>query len=157
MRPALIPLALLLAGCAPAAPTPRDPAAEARAFMEGYARDLIGGNREGIADRYDRRGAYLLGNGRKALEPFDSIAARYRTDWGPPPSFEWQNLSFEPVGPDAVAVAGQFLWGREGAAPLPASYSALLVRQEGRLRIRVEDESIDPRALRPACADSTRR
>lgn len=151
-------LAALLGACAPAAsPTPRDPAAEARAFMEGYGRDLIGGNREGIADRYDRRGAYLLGNGRKDLEPFDSIAARYRTEWSPPPSFEWQNLSFEPVGPDAVAVAGRFLWGREGAAPLAASYSALLVRQEGRLRIRIEDESIDPRALRPACPDTTRR
>jgi hypothetical protein len=128
---------------------------EARAFMDAYARDLLAGNRRAIAERYDRSGAYLLGNGRKQLAPYDSIVARYGGPaWSPPRTFEWRDLSFEPVGPDAVVVAGRFLWGTQaGGAPLAVSYSALLHRQEGVLRIRLEDESIDPSTLpaaRPA-------
>jgi hypothetical protein len=157
IRPLVV--ALALAGCAPASPTPRDPAAEARAFMEAYAQDLRAGNREGIADRYDRRGAYTLGNGGKRLEAYDSIAAGYRSGWQPPHSFEWRDLSYEAVGPDAVVVTGRFLWGTGSGEPMRFSYSSLLVRQDGRLRIRMEDESMDPRSVpRPACPpDSARR
>jgi hypothetical protein len=127
--------------------------------MESYGRDLLEGNREGVANRYDRRGAYLLGSGSKEIKSYDSIATSYRTRWNKPASFEWQDLSFEPLGPDAVAVAGRFRWGRGTGDPLPFSYTAVLVRQDGVLRIRVEDESIDPRAVpRPPCPpDSTRR
>ena len=42
---------------------------EARAFMDAYARDLLAGNRQAIAARYDRTGSYLLGNGRKVFMP----------------------------------------------------------------------------------------
>ena len=126
--------------------------AEARAFMDAYARDLLAGDRAAIAARYDRSGAYILGNGRKDFLPYDSIVARYGgAGWSPPASFEWRDLSFEPVGVDAVVVAGRFLWGpRAPAAPLTVSYSALLHRQNGALRIRLEAESIDPASLAAA-------
>ena len=149
-RRAAAALCLMLlggAGCAPAATrgaAPATLAAEARAFMEAYANDLRTGAREGIAERYDLRGAWLVGEGRKALVPADSIRARYRDRWRPPASFEWQDLSYEAVGPDAVVVTGRFLWGLDAERSLAYSYTALLLRQDGRFRIRLEDESGAP-------------
>ena len=145
---------LLLAACtgAPptAAPAPReDIVAEARAFMEGYARDLRTGDRAAIAARYDRRGAYFAGHGRREFEAWDAIQARYRDDWGPPAAFEWRDLEYEPAGPDAVVVTGLFTWSRAaGDEPLLLSYTGLLLRQDGELRIRLEDESMSPQSLR---------
>ena len=132
---------------------------EARTFMEGYARDLLAGDRAAVAARYDRSGAYFLGNGRKEFTPYDSIVAQYAAaTWTPPASFAWRDLSFEPAGPDAVVVAGQFIWGAAAGAPsLTMSYTALLHRQEGALRIRVEDESFDPSTLPPRPASDSAR
>jgi len=119
-------------------------AAEAQAFMDAYAADLRSGARESIANRYDPRGAWLVGDGRKALQPVDSIRARYVSQWRPPASFEWQDLSYEAAGPDAVVVTGLFLWGVSAERRLTCSYTALLLRREGHLRIRLEDESCAP-------------
>jgi hypothetical protein len=133
--------------------------AEVRAFMDAYARDLRAGNREAIAARYDRAGAYRMGNGHKALVPYDSIRARYRTGWGPPHDFAWDDLSFEVVGPDAVVVAGRFRWTiAPGASPMRFSYTALLRKRDGAWRIRLEDESADPATLpKPPARDTARR
>ncbi len=141
-------IAALLALLAFAAPLAAQPVeapvvAEARAFMASYAQALQQGDRAGIAARYDRTGAFHLGNGRKSFESYAQIQALYAgADWQPPHRFEWRDLSFEPAGPDAVVIAGQFLWTpREGAEPFSYSYTALLHRQDGVLRIRLEDES----------------
>lgn len=117
--------------------------AEARSFMADYAAALLRGDRAGIAARYDRTGAFFLGNGVKRFETPAQIQAVYTgAGWQPPHRFEWRDLSYEPVGADAVVIAGQFLWTpREGASPLTFSYTALLRRQDGALRIRLEDES----------------
>ncbi|HEX8696767.1 MAG TPA: hypothetical protein VF746_30390 [Longimicrobium sp.] len=142
---------LLAAGCS-AGPRPGDPASapgnsaalvgEAQAFMESYARDLLAGERDLLVGRYDPRGAYMVGDGEKAFLPPDSIRAIYHGRWRPPASFEWRNLSYEPVGPDAVVVTGQFVWGVSAERQLPPyAYTALLVRHDGRFRIRVENES----------------
>lgn len=157
---------LLLLACAACAAAPRGmrgsapPHAavveEARAFMAAYARDLLAGNRAAVAARYDRNGAYFMGNGQKEFEPYDSIVARYQGPrWNPPASFEWRDLSFEPAGPDAVIVAGRFVWGRQGGTPLTLSYTGYLRRQDGVLRIRLEDESVDPRAVLPPAQRDT--
>lgn len=129
---------------------------EAEAFMESYARDLRSGAREAIAARYDRRGAYMVGFGRSELVPADSLREQYRTSWRPPASFEWRGLAYEPVGPDAVVVTGQFVWGRPTGAPRTFSYTGLLVRQDGQLRIRLEDEDPAPPPPPTAPADSAR-
>jgi hypothetical protein len=144
-------VAALLALCAVAAPLAAQPVeppivAEARAFMVSYAEALLHGDRAGIAARYDRNGAFHLGNGGKSFDSYAAIQAIYAgAGWQPPHGFEWRDLSYEPAGPDAVVIAGQFLWTpREGAQPRTSSYTALLHRQDGVLRIRVEDESNAP-------------
>jgi hypothetical protein len=129
---------------------------EAEAFMESYGRDLRAGAREAIAARYDSRGAYMVGFGESRLVPADSLRASYMTTWRQPASFEWRGLAYEPVGPDAVVVTGQFVWGRPDRAPMTFSYTGLLVRRDGRLRIRLEDEDPAPPRPTPAPADSAR-
>lgn len=121
--------------------------AEARAFMAAYAGDLRGGNRAAIAARYNRGGAWLLGNGEKRFETYAAIQAHYAgPDWAPPVSFEWRDLSYLSAGPNAVVVAGTFLWGPDAATPPRRySYTGFLTRQDGVLRIRLEDESAAPR------------
>jgi hypothetical protein len=150
-------LALAAACAAPAAAPPAGAPrggveAEARAFMEAYGRDLLAGDRAAIAARYDAAGAYFMGNGHKEFMPFEAIRARYAgPEWSAPRGFEWRDLSYEVAGPDAVVVTGLFAWGLcPGAPPLVMSYTGLLVRREGGLRIRLEDESVDPRTPPPA-------
>lgn len=129
----------LLAAAQPAAEAPI--LAEARAFMDGYARDLIAGERAAIAGRYQRRGAWRLGEGGGEFDAYARIVANYAgPQWGPPQRFEWQDLSYRQAGPDAVQVTGRFAWTPADGRPRPFSYSALLVREEGALRIRLEDE-----------------
>ena len=119
---------------------------DAREFMAGYADDLRHGRRQSIVDRYDRRGAYRVGEGEKTLESWELIRAAYLTQWSPPSSFVWRDLSYEPLG-DAVIVIGLFDWGLADGRKLSFSYTGLLVRQDGELRIRLEDESMNPRTL----------
>lgn len=123
---------------------------EAREFMRDYAGELRAGKRAAISARYDRSGAYLLRAGTKKFVAYDSIVARYAgPSWSPPVSFEWQDLSFEALGPDAAAVVGTFTWvAAIDKPPVIASYSAVLRRQNGRLRIRVEDECAVPAPTR---------
>jgi hypothetical protein len=141
-------LLALIAFATPLAAQPPEPpvVTEARAFMAAYAQALQQGDRAGVAARYDRSGAFHLGNGGKSFDSYAAIQALYAgSGWQPPYRFEWRDLSYEPAGADAVVVAGQFLWTpREGVAPLTYSYTALLHRQDGVLRIRIEDESSAP-------------
>jgi hypothetical protein len=135
----------------------RDPEAEARAFMESYAQDLRAGAREAIVARYDPRGSYRVGNGQKTFEPLDSTRAIYMGPWQPPAAFEWRDLSYEVISDDAVMVVGRFEWTDAQGRMLPISYTGLLLRQDGQWRIRLEDESVSPRAVRDQlCADTTR-
>jgi hypothetical protein len=98
-------------------------------------------------ERYDRRGAYRVGEGEKNLESWELIRAAYLTQWTPPASFSWRDLSYEPIGTDAVMVIGLFDWGLADGRRLAFSYTGLLMRQDGELRIRLEDESMSPRTL----------
>jgi len=118
--------------------------AEAKVFMARYAEDLWQGNRAAIAARYDSTGAWHVGPGRAELETWDKIDLRYRRRWSPPASFEWRDLAYEPLGPDSVLVVGRFLWWPQKKAdkpPLEYSYTGLLVRRSGQLRIRLENEA----------------
>jgi hypothetical protein len=152
-RLAALTLLLVLAACAGGSPPGASPSGagggaalvrEAEAFMAAYARDLSAGAREAVIARYDDRGAYLVGGGEKTLMPTDSIRATYLGRWQPPASFEWRDLSYEAVGPDAVVVVGRFVWGLSAERRMTYSYTGLLVRRNGALRIRLEDEDPAP-------------
>ena len=121
--------------------------ADAREFMAGYGDDLRHGRRQSIVDRYDRRGAYRVGEGEKNLESWELIRAAYMTQWTPPVRFQWRELSYEPVGDDAIIVVGLFDWGLGDGRNLTFSYTGLLVKSDGELRIRLEDESMSPKTL----------
>ncbi len=119
--------------------------AEAQAFMESYATDLRGGRRDAILARYDPRGSYMMGHGQKRVLSLDDLAAIYHgTQWKPPVTFEWLDLSYEVVGPDAVVVAGLMDWGLSPEFKLRISYTGLLLRRDGRWMIRLEDEDAAP-------------
>ncbi len=128
--------------------------AEARPFMARYAEDLVQGNRAAVAARYDRNGAWHVGPTGAELESWDKIDRRYRRRWAPPSSFMWQNLAYEQVGPDTVLVVGGFHWWplkKADAPPIVYSYTALLVRRGGELKIRLENEATAaPRGTAPA-------
>jgi hypothetical protein len=51
------------------------------------------------------------------------------------------------VGDDSVIVVGLFDWGLADGRKLTFSYTGLLVRIEGELKIRLEDESMSPKML----------
>ncbi len=125
---------------------------EARAFMDKYAQVLRAGDRAGIAAMHDRRGAYLQGFGGDQYRTHAQIAARYRDQWSPPRAFAWQDLRFEPLGRDAVAVTGRFVWTPQEGDPVTASYTSVLVRQDRQLRLRVEHESLVTPRPRPAAS-----
>ena len=116
---------------------------EAARFMEAYGRELLAGDRAAIARRYHRGGAWRVGHGQKSFQDWPAIEAFYAGEhWARPASFAWRDLSYEVLGPDSVVVVGLFDWGRSaGGEPLRLSYTGLLVREDGELRIRLEDES----------------
>jgi hypothetical protein len=143
-------LAFLFAGvAAPAAAQPGEPFPDsqmfrqARLFMDAYAEDLRRGDRAGIAARYDRDGAWIVGEGMSGFESHARLTAVYAgAQWQPPHRFEWRNLSYLFTGPDTVLVVGLFLWTpAPDAAPLTYSYTALLVRDGDAMHIRLEHES----------------
>ena len=149
-------------GGGPSAPSAADTAVllgEARAFMAAYARDIVAGDRAAIGARYDPAGAYQMGMGRKAFRSQAQIVARYAgPGWQRPASFAWRDLSYEALGPDVVLVAGQFDWSpRAGERPVRFSYSGVLRRRDGQLRIRLEDESADPAVYPPRPAPGAAR
>lgn len=117
---------------------------ELREFYDSYAEDLRAHRREAIADRYDRRGVFLLGNGSKRFESFEAKKTSYLTRWNGPKSFAWKDLSVEILSPDAAVVMGLFEWQTDKGQSFSYSYTGVLIKQSGKWRIRVEDESMQP-------------
>lgn len=126
---------------APAAVADAAITAEARDFMAAYARDLLVGDRAAIAARYHRQGAWMVRAGQSRYFDHESITRLYAEDWNPPSAFEWRDLVFIPSGEDAVTVVGRFIWTATGEEPVLIAYHGQFVRQDGQLRIRVEDET----------------
>ena len=114
---------------------------EARSFMAAYADDIRAARRKAIVARYDRGGAYRVGEGQKIFETHAVISASYESEWNPPRTFEWRDLSYEVIGENAVIVVGCFDWGTRAGKTLSFSYTGVLTRQNGELVIRLEDES----------------
>lgn len=136
----------LALGAAPPEVPPLE--AEARAFLTEYAKELKGAQRQALVERYHPQGHFSVGHGVKEFVTREANRSFYLERWMPPTAFAWRDLSFEPAGPDAVVVIGLFDWGGPQGSVQTVSYTSLLQRVEGRLRIRLEDESTPlPRAV----------
>ena len=133
----------LLAACTKnPAPKATSLVPQAEQFMASYAQDLSRGDKMALAARYHSEGTYFLGNGRKQFASHDAVVAQYRDQWQAPSAFEWQDLSYQPIGAAGVLVLGKFQWLAANAKePVTLSYSGLLLMEHGQLKIRVEDES----------------
>jgi quercetin dioxygenase-like cupin family protein len=116
---------------------------ELRDFYDSYRDDLVKQRREAIANRYDTRGYFGLGNGRKELVSFEDNKRRYLKEWSGPKAFEWRDLSFEILSPTAASVVGIGEWTAASGQKTVLSYTALLTKQGDQWRIRVEDESVN--------------
>jgi hypothetical protein len=120
---------------------------EIKEFFDSYAEDLRQHRREAIANRYDPRGYFRMGNGSKTLVSLEDVKNRYLTKWVGPKSFEWRDVSIEVLSPAAAVVVGLFDWQRDAGEKETYSYTGLLVKQSGKWRIRLEDESGAPTKL----------
>ena len=115
---------------------------EAKHFMDEYAADLLRGDRAAITARYDKHGVYEIRPAEKKFTSHAELVSRYQNQWEKPGLFEWRDLSYEVLGPDKVLVTGLFAWGRSASSsPDILSYVAILHRQDGELRIRLEAEA----------------
>lgn len=114
---------------------------EIREFFNSYAEDLRRHRGEAIAERYDSRGYFRMGNGTKTLVSFEDNKKRYLSDWAGPKSFEWKDLSIEVLSKDSAVVTALFDWQVGVGEARTYSYTGLLIKQSGKWRIRVEDES----------------
>lgn len=114
------------------------------AFYDSYADDLRQHRREAIANRYDRRGVYLMGNGSKRFQTLEQIKETYMTKWSGPKSFAWKDLSVEVISKDSAAVVAKFEWVTASGEKFDFSYTGLLIKYKGEWRIRIEDESMAP-------------
>ncbi len=147
-----------LAESAAATQTPeiaRAPAqAEVGQFMADYARQLLAADREGLIRLYSSRGTLLLADGLDDVSSPDMTAQLYRDTWVPPTTFAWRDLSYRFLHPEVCVVDGGFDWTGPN---LPRggrfNYSAVLVRDEGKWRIRSEAEfQAAPAAATPESA-----
>ncbi len=110
--------------------------------MASYAQDLRLGQRTALADRYHPDGAYFLGDGEKMFEAHAKTRQYYASKWVAPTAFQWDELSYEPLGSGAILVLGKFKLQHAGKPEVRTySYSALLVPVACQLKIRMEDES----------------
>ena len=82
-----------------------------------------------------------MGNGNKTLGTFRELRGRYIEKWKGPKAFEWKDMSFEILLPTVAVVLGKFEWQTADGKLFKYSYTGVLVKRDGRRRIRVEDES----------------
>jgi len=116
---------------------------EARVFIKEYQDDLRAHRREAIAARYSRKGAYFPGESA-TVKSFEAIVENYgsETKWPGPVAFEWDDLSYVVLSPDAVLVVGSFMWrSASDTKETEFSYTGALVREDNALRIRIEHEA----------------
>ena len=120
---------------------------EARQMMETYARDLRAGDRTALAAHFSRYGAwrFTADSAFYTRQDWEGIRDAFAApSWRPPARFDWFTMGFDYRGPDVVAVAATIDRGTEPDRPVTHLYTALLVRENGAFRIRMEHEAPAP-------------
>ena len=115
-------------------------------FVARYATSMRTGDRAALVASYATTGVNVLGDGRSATLSSSDIRARFDSlHWMPPVAYEWKDLSWESVGPDAVVLSGGYLLrAKADDRPRAFSYSALLRRRAGIVQIVMEHVSSAP-------------
>ena len=110
--------------------------------MAAYANNLNSANRTAIIQRYDPRGPLTTWEWQKNFSSQNETAAIYLEKWSPPSSFNWHDLSYEVLGPEAIVVTGLFNWvaNQWRKKKRTYSYSSLVLLQNGEEN-SCEDES----------------
>jgi len=114
---------------------------EIRAVLDSYAANSLASRREEVANSYDPRGYFALGNGVKQLVSFEESRKRYQTTWAAPQSFAWRDVSIEVLSP-AAAVVTALLDVQRAGVKRTSSYTGLFVKRAGKWVVRVNDESL---------------
>ena len=136
----ILPLAVGSAGRSRAT----DDSGPVQAVLDSIARDLTSNNRAALVARYDKRGAFFLGNWGAELVPFDSLSTQiYGSDWKPPARFAWHDVHIEALGPRTSIVYAQFAWWTAAGDSSLTSYTGVFVNDGRSWRIRSEHESPD--------------
>jgi len=119
---------------------------EARDFMAGYARDLLADDRAAIVARYCDAGAWRGGTRTMKLYSQAELTQHYaRGRWNAPVAFAWGALDYEALGPQSAMVTGGFTLTPAGGKPAQIGvFSAVLLRRDGALCIRLEHENFMP-------------
>lgn len=119
---------------------------EARNFMAGYARDLLSDDRAAIVARYCDEGAWRGGTRTMKLYSPAELTRHYaRGRWNAPVAFAWGVLDYEALGPQSAMVTGGFTLTPAGGKPAEVGvFSAVLLRQDRSLCIRLEHENFMP-------------
>ena len=117
---------------------------EVNEFLSSYTKDLVGHKKSELVDRFDPRGYYKLGNGIKRLYSFEDVREWLTNRWAGPESLSFRDVSIEVLSPSAALVAAIMEWGNENGSKEIYSYTGLLIKHEGKWRIRLEDESAKP-------------
>lgn len=131
-------------------------------FMADYARLLLAHDREALIRLYSPRGTLVIGDGLDDVATLEQTADIYRNHWTGPTAFAWRDLGYRHVHPGVVLVNGAFDWTNP-QFPRGArfNYSAVLVREDGRWKIRGEVEFLkseepEPKPVPESPAESTR-
>lgn len=115
--------------------------ADVRKFFDAYAEDLRKHDREAIVARYDPRGTYFMGHGRKSFQAFEAVRERYLKHWAGPKDFRWDEVAVEMTSKTSAVVTAKFVWTGDSGKPANCSYTGLFIRYSAGWRIRIEDES----------------
>ena len=112
----------------------------AKTFMAAYANDLNSANRTAIIQRYDPRGHYQLGNGRKTFLS-QSRNRCYLENGVHQVRLTGMIYLFEVLGPEAIVVTGLFDWVATNGEKRTLLLFLSAIASKREWKIRVEDES----------------
>jgi hypothetical protein len=125
----------------------QDLIASSRRLYEQYEAALSARQRERLASFYHPDGAVFVINGRHMVMTIQEIDSVYtRSRWNPPDYFMFDELVFNPLSSDDVAVTGTFLWQRSGTLDTTRyRYAAFITAIDSGMAIRFEHETVLPR------------
>lgn len=127
---------------------------EARALFAAWSDAIRAGDGPGILRVYSRRGVRLVNKGRVDQLAIRDLEAAYLSGEVESQDFNWEDMSFEVLSPNAVVATGTMVLKWREDEGVRGSEMVLLVREGGELRVRIEAESVTNLEPFAWCRDS---